>query len=239
MRSALLIALAGCATAASSPAQVGGAPVVIELFTSQGCSSCPPADQLVADLARAGQSRGRAVVPLVFHVDYWNNLGWTDPFSSPAWTARQQDYARALNDRSVYTPELVVAGGAGMVGSQAGRVADAIARAPVQRELEATATWTSTTLSIDASPIADAQLFVAVWEDAPKTSVPSGENAGSSLISDRVVRALQRVDGPTHVALDPSWKPSGAVVFAQRTDLGPEGRHIVGAKVIAQPAQRR
>ena len=207
---------------------------MIELFTSQGCSSCPPADQLVADLARAGQSRGRAVVPLAFHVDYWNNLGWTDPFSSPAWTARQQDYARALNDRSVYTPELVVAGGVGMVGSQAGRVADAIARAPIQRELEATATWTPTALSIDAPPIADAQLFVAVWEDAPNTSVPSGENAGRSLVSDRIVRALQRLDGPTHVVLDPSWKPGGAVVFAQRAD-----RHIVGSKVIAQPAQQR
>jgi hypothetical protein len=212
----------------------GGAPVVIELFTSQGCSSCPPADQLVADLSRAGQSRGRAVVPLAFHVDYWNNLGWNDPFSSPAWTARQQDYARALNDRSVYTPELVVAGGAGMVGSQSGRVADAIAHAPLQRELQATATWSPTALSIDAPAIADAQLFVAVWEDAPKTSVPSGENAGSSLVSDRVVRALARIDGPTHVALDPSWKPGGAVVFAQRAD-----RHIVGAKVIAQPAQVR
>jgi hypothetical protein len=236
MRNALLIALtAGCATASSSPAQVtGGAPVVIELFTSQGCSSCPPADQLVADLARAGQSHGRAVVPLAFHVDYWNDLGWNDPFSSPAWTARQQDYARALNDRSVYTPELVVAGGAGMVGSQPGRIADAIAHAPMQRDLQASATWSATALSIEATPIADAQLFVAVWEDAPKTSVPSGENAGSSLVSDRVVRVLQRVDGPTHVALDPSWKPAGAVVFAQQAD-----RHIVGAKVIAQPAQAR
>src|ERR1700753_539174 len=144
MRSALWIVLVGCATASSSPAQVtGGAPVVIELFTSQGRLSRPPADQLVADLARAGQSRGRAVVPLAFHVDYWNSLGWNDPFSSPVWTARQQDYARALNDRSVYTPELVVAGGVGMVGSQARRVADAIARAPVQRELGATATWTN------------------------------------------------------------------------------------------------
>jgi hypothetical protein len=236
MRIALLaLAASACASASSAPAVVtGGAPVVIELFTSQGCSSCPPADQLVAELARAGQSHGRAVVPLAFHVDYWNSLGWTDPFSSAAWTARQQDYARSLGDRSVYTPELVVAGGVGMVGSQAARVTDAIAHAPIQRELDATARWTASTLAIDAAPVADATLWVAVWEDAPKTSVPTGENAGSSLVSDRVVRALQRVDGHTSVTLDPQWKPAGAVVFAQRAD-----RHIVGAKLVALPAQQR
>jgi hypothetical protein len=229
---ALLLTLTACASASAERPAVGGAPVVIELFTSQGCSSCPPADQLVSDLSRAGSVRGRAVIPLAFHVDYWNQLGWTDPYSSPAWTARQQEYARALGDRSVYTPELVVAGGAGMVGSQAGRVADAIAAAPVQRELDATGTWSPTRLTVEATAPGDAELWVAIWEDAPRTRVPRGENAGATLVADRVVRALARVDKAGHavVALDPGWKPSGAVVFAQRAD-----RHIVGARVLPQP----
>ena len=231
---ALLLTLGACASAgAEKPAP--GAPVVIELFTSQGCSSCPPADRLLADLARDGESRGRAVVPLAFHVDYWNDLGWADPYSSPTWTARQQQYAHALNDAQVYTPELVVAGGAGMVGSQAARVADAIAAAPIQRELAATATWSSATLTIDATAPSDAELWVAIWEDAPPTQVPRGENAGTTMVTDRVVRALARVAAPGQpghavVALDPRWKPGGAVVLAQRAD-----RRIVGARVVTQP----
>ena len=231
---ALLFALGACASAAAeTPAP--GAPVVIELFTSQGCSSCPPADRLLAELARDGQSRGRPVIPLAFHVDYWNDLGWADPYSSPAWTTRQQQYAHALNDAQVYTPELVVAGGAGMVGSQAGRVADAIAAAPVQRELAATGTWSPTSLAVDATAPSDAELWVAIWEDAAPTQVPRGENAGATLVTDRVVRALARVAAPGQaghavVALDPHWKPGGAVVLAQRAD-----RRIIGARVLAQP----
>src|SRR5271170_848625 len=122
----LLLGLLGCATAAGDSRPDEG-PVVIELFTSQGCSSCPPADELLSRLAREGGLGGRKLAPLAFHVDYWNELGWADPFSTPAWTARQQAYARSLGDDRVYTPELVVAGGAGMVGSQSGRVAEAIA----------------------------------------------------------------------------------------------------------------
>jgi hypothetical protein len=224
---ALLLTLGACASAAAEkPAP--GAPVVIELFTSQGCSSCPPADRLLASLARDGQSRGRAVIPLAFHVDYWNDLGWADPYSSPAWTARQQQYARALNDAQVYTPELVVAGGVGMVGSQERRVADAIAAAPVQRDVVAAATWSPTSLTIDATAPSDAELW-------PPTEVRRGENAGTTLVTDRVVRAFARVATPGQVghavvALDPHWKPGGAVVVAQRTD-----RRIIGARVVAQP----
>jgi hypothetical protein len=227
-------ALAGAATTARAREPASG-PWAIELFTSQGCSSCPPADRLLSTLARDGQSRGRAVVPLAFHVDYWNDLGWADPYSSPAWTERQQQYARALRDAQVYTPELVVAGGVGMVGSQAGRVADAIAAAPVQREVAATGTWSAAGLAIDATAPADAELWVAVWEDAVPTAIPRGENAGSTLVTDRVVRAFERVAAPGQpghvvVATGPHWKPAGAVVLAQRAD-----RKIVGARVLAQP----
>lgn len=122
-----------------------------------------------------------------------------------------------------------------MVGSQAARVADAIAAAPIQRELAATATWSSATLTIDATAPSDAELWVAIWEDAPPTQVPRGENAGTTMVTDRVVRALARVAAPGQpghavVALDPRWKPGGAVVLAQRAD-----RRIVGARVVTQP----
>ncbi|HEY1816243.1 MAG TPA: DUF1223 domain-containing protein [Kofleriaceae bacterium] len=227
-------ALAACASA-SADKPASGAPVVIELFTSQGCSSCPPADQLLAKLGRDGQSGGRAIVPLAFHVDYWNDLGWADPYATAAWTARQQEYARALGDRQVYTPELVVAGGAGMVGSQAGRVADAIAAAPVQSDVAATAAWSPGSLAVDATAPADAELWVAVWENATPTRVPSGENAGATLVAERVVRRLERVAAPGQhghvaVALGTGWVPAGAVVFAQRAD-----RHITAARVFAHP----
>ena len=128
MRLALLglASLLGCTTA-SGQSRADQAPLVIELFTSQGCSSCPPADRLLGRLAHDGSVGGRPVAPLAFHVDYWDDLGWPDPFALPAWTERQRSYAHALGDDRVYTPELVVGGRAGMVGSNVPRVLRAIA----------------------------------------------------------------------------------------------------------------
>src|SRR5262245_40346442 len=105
-----LVALVACARAQGDPPRPSGpeGPVVLELFTSQGCSSCPPADALLSRFAAAGSVGERTVAPLSFHVDYWNDLGWADPYSLPAWTERQRQYARALADDRVYTPELVV-----------------------------------------------------------------------------------------------------------------------------------
>src|SRR5688572_22165851 len=97
-------------TAQTGRAGKAQAPVLVELFTSQGCSSCPPADKLLSALRSDPQMAGR-VIPLAFHVDYWNRIGWEDPFSSAQWTGRQQRYARALGNGSrVYTPQLVVNG---------------------------------------------------------------------------------------------------------------------------------
>ncbi|MEK7224336.1 MAG: DUF1223 domain-containing protein, partial [Bacteroidota bacterium] len=98
------------------PANVSGsyAPVVVlELFTSQGCSSCPPADNLLPQLARLDSN----IIPLSFHVDYWNRLGWTDPFSSSEYSERQREYAKQLNLESIYTPQLIINGGYELVGS--------------------------------------------------------------------------------------------------------------------------
>jgi len=106
--------------------QPGVHTVVVELFTSQGCSSCPPADRLLSELG--AESRDR-VVPLAFHVDFWNHAGWTDPFSKREWTDRQVGYSRALGVRNVYTPQAVVDGSAELVGSDANGMRAAIAAA--------------------------------------------------------------------------------------------------------------
>lgn len=216
-----LLLLAACSTAESTPRGAAG-PLVIELFTSQGCSSCPPADRLLDQLAARG-SGDPELAPLAFHVDYWDDLGWPDPFASPAWTERQRQYAAALRDRSVYTPELVVGGKAGMVGSNAVAVTAAIARADRPALLPANAAWKDGAVEITATAPAGADVLVALWEDGTKTSVPRGENAGETLRGDRVVRRLERVAkagerGTITVKLDARWKIGGAVAFAQRPD---------------------
>ncbi len=233
MRLALLglASLLGCTTA-SGQSRADQAPLVIELFTSQGCSSCPPADRLLGRLAHDGSVGGRPVAPLAFHVDYWDDLGWPDPFALPAWTERQRSYAHALGDDRVYTPELVVGGRAGMVGSNVPRVLRAIADAPRQLPITAHATWRPRALTVTATAPAGADVFVAIWQDGTRTKIAHGENAGETLAGDRVVRRLERITaaGTTatrDIAIDPAWGTLGALVFAQRSD-----RTIVGATLL-------
>jgi hypothetical protein len=169
---------------------------------------------------------------LAFHVDYWDDLGWKDPFALPAWTERQQTYARALGDSSVYTPELVVAGSAGMVGSQWARVEASILAAPKQQPVAAKATWEPALVTVTATAPSDADVLVAVWENAPPTRVARGENAGEVLAGERVVRRFERVaeagkTGSVTIALGP-WKAGGAVAFAQRKDM-----RITGATLLS------
>jgi len=221
---ALLSVLLLCACADSDadtkltkPAGPGG-PIVVELFTSQGCSSCPPADKFLATLAKDPD-----LAPLSFHVDYWNDLGWADPYSQSAWTERQHMYARALGDSRVYTPELVVGGAQGMVGSSTGQIRQAIANATRPALLRATATWSTDAVEVAATAPADADVFVAVWEAERTIAVTRGENSGETLSNVRIVRRFIKVaaagkQGTTRVALDPAWKTVGAVAFAQRAD---------------------
>jgi hypothetical protein len=223
MRAILLVSLIGCASAEGEPHKLaaGEGPLVIELFTSQGCSSCPPAERLLDKLARTDAS----LAPLAFHVDYWNDLGWADPYSSPAWTERQHQYAQALHDDRVYTPELVV-------GSNTSEVAHALASVAHPARLSAKATWSTDQLAIFATAPADADVWVAVWEDGTRTEVTRGENSGETLPGDRVVRRFARVatagqDATVQVALDPSWGVVSAVAFAQRPD-----RRIVASALL-------
>jgi hypothetical protein len=230
---ALLPLLLACARAEGDPRVTAPeGPVVIELFTSQGCSSCPAAEQLLSRLARTGKVGDRSIAPLAFHVDYWNDLGWVDPYSLPAWTDRQHQYARALADDRVYTPELVVGGARGVLGSRAAAVTDAILGAPRPAVLAAAATWTTDAVTITAQAPADADVWVAVWEDATTIKVTRGENTGETLGGDRVVRRLERVAAAgqratASVKLDPAWRTTGAVAFAQRAD-----RRIVASALL-------
>jgi hypothetical protein len=230
-RLALLSMVFGCATA-QGETRTDEAPLVIELFTSQGCSSCPPADKLLDKLARDGSLGGRPLAPLAFHVDYWDDLGWPDPFALAAWSERQRDYAHALGDDRVYTPELVVGGRTGLVGSNAARAAQAIAAAPRQQKLAATATWDAKSLTVEVKAPDGADVFVAIWQDGTKTSVRRGENAGTTLKGDRVVRRLERVatagkTGKQTIAIDPKWGPVGAIAFAQKPV-----RAIIGSALL-------
>jgi hypothetical protein len=184
--------------------------VLVELFTSQGCSSCPAADAFVRELPALGLPRAR-VVPLTFHVDYWNSLGWPDPFSSPAFTARQQGYADAGHLRApggeeglagLYTPQMIVDGRVHFSGrrrdvalaeirraAEAAAVLDLAATAAlVDDRAEVTARVTPRTADGKAEP--DLRIFVAVAARAARTKVTRGENGGATLDEAAVVRAL-------------------------------------------------
>lgn len=214
--------------------------VVVELFTSQGCSSCPPADRLISQLGDP-QLRPR-VIPLAFHVDYWDRLGWRDPFSSSAWTTRQQGYARAMGLNGTYTPQIVVAGSRQCVGSDQSKVMAAIQEeAKGQRPVKITITQADPSggggrgevrFKLTAQALADVmwdqQILVAVFESGLETKIRSGERGGESLINDFTVRRLVPIFVLQHragskkscevvIPVEAGWKRDrlGVAVFAQ------------------------
>ena len=200
--------------------KLGNAPVVVELFTSQGCSSCPPADALLRELARDASLRGR-VIPLAYHVDYWNRLGWSDPFSSADWSRRQQFYVRQLRADSAYTPQAVVGGTQQFVGSNRAQLDAAIARASAEAPagmLRVTSTVAGDQLTVnvhaDVTRSGKWDVMIAVVEDDLTTRVANGENGGRTFNEDAVVRRLERAGGVTSgtfdkmltIPIDRSWK---------------------------------
>ncbi len=173
-------------------------PIVVELFTSQGCHSCPPADAYLGILAQRDD-----VIALAHHVDYWNYIGWNDPFSSPAATARQHAYARAMRSRTVYTPQMVIDGRYDAVGSRRYEVDRAIDRAanlaPGERiDIPVTLSLADGGVSvvIEAGDVPEsADIVVIAFDDKHVTPVPRGENAGRTLEDFNVVRGLWRLGG--------------------------------------------
>lgn len=190
----LATALLGAAICAAPPASALDQPVVIELFTSQSCSSCPPADALLDEL-----SRSRAdILPLGLHVTYWDRLGWRDPFSLRVATERQRRYAAQLGTGQPYTPQMVVNGRWQAVGSDRAAVLDAVAAAkahtaaapPVSIRLTARGDG----LSVEIGPGRGAATLWLVGFDARhSTPVRGGENGGRVLVQTNVARSLSPV----------------------------------------------
>ena len=166
-------------------------PVVVELFTSQGCSSCPPANAFLNELSRDR----RDILPLAFHVTYWDRLGWKDPFSLEAATLRQDRYGHRFGDGS-YTPEMVVDGAAGMVGSARGDVASAIEKAKhTSRTVAAVSVVRNgTQVSIDVgSGSGNAKVLLIGFDHEHTTAIGRGENNGRTLTEANVVRSFRPV----------------------------------------------
>lgn len=233
---------AGPGVRPAAPALAPARPaILLELFTSEGCSSCPPADELLAELARAGTVEDTPVIALELHVDYWNYLGWRDPFSDETFSQRQGSYVPLLGMRGPYTPQLVVDGRFDVLGSSASRARAAILNASegqtTRAKLSLSVSAMSDTLHLSASELPRRQvvLYAAVTESGLSTRVPRGENAGRVLPHGPVVRWLRPVaqgesgtlqaDVPLRLA--PGWRREALqlVGFAQEASSG----HVLGA----------
>jgi hypothetical protein len=204
-------------------------PWLVELFTSQGCSSCPPADAYLGSLARR-----QDIVALSFHVDYWDYIGWKDPFATRATTDRQRAYVRTLQQRYVYTPQMVVEG----IGHDTGReragieklLAEAQRRSPrratpeLSRDATGALTVRLAAFALDGSP---ADVTLAIYDRRHSTPVASGENQGRMIENFNTVRRLQLLSqwngaSATWTIDDARLQPGlGAAVIVQRANHGP------------------
>jgi hypothetical protein len=216
-----------------TPNRAGAPFAVVELFTSQGCSSCPSADRNLTRIIADAERRGINVLALSFHVDYWNRLGWKDPYSDAAWTTRQSTYAQAFEAEGVYTPQMVVNGSEQFVGSdveQSDRViAESLAQAPTGAALTIHAAQRDAgRLRVDYE-LSGAQggesLIVVLARDSGTKDVTRGENAGRKLSHRNIVRSLQHVAKPSgrgevdvKLSTDSAGTPHRLIAFLQNDE---------------------
>ncbi|HET8995857.1 MAG TPA: DUF1223 domain-containing protein [Acetobacteraceae bacterium] len=222
-RSLMLGALAASLPVAGS---ADADPVVLELFTSQGCSSCPPADALLGELERQP-----AVIALAWHVDYWNGLGWHDPFATRFATDRQRAYAARLRTE-VYTPAVVVNGGAVVVGSDRAAIAQAIARMPPPRVPIALRAGGSGVVASFDPALRPATVLLASYDPVRDTAVGAGENTGRTLREYHVVRSVavapREAVAAGRVVFPPLAPGRGAVLLMHDASL-----RVIGAAALA------
>ncbi len=249
------------AKAGQTPAAAGAAdakssktPVVMELFTSEGCSTCPPADKVLGYIEEKQPFPGTTVIALEEHVDYWNHEGWNDPYSSAKWTERQQSYA-SLFKKADYTPQMVIDGRTQLIGSDGPGVVKAV-QAAVQApktdvrivagavDPKGVRHYTITTGKLIGESAGDsAEVWLAVTEDGLQSSVNAGENSGQTLHHAATMRSLQKIgvadasqapdsfSGEAAVKFDSKWNAANThvVVFIQEK----KSREILGASSIA------
>ena len=190
----LLVVVAVLAAMAFKPmAAAKRKAVIVELFTSEGCSSCPPADELLSRIGHKSSANGAEVLPLGFHVDYWDHQGWRDRFSSHAYTERQQSYSMKFRLEGPYTPQMVVDGQTQFVGNDSGYAENAIVQAAArQQEADVQLTWTAPDKLLvrvtDANSKSPAEVRLAITEDNLSSNVARGENEGRVLRHSAVVR---------------------------------------------------
>ena len=238
-------------SAASNTPDQSSTPVLVELFTSEGCSSCPPADALLSRLGQTQPVRGAEIIALEEHVDYWDRLGWKDPFSSEAATARQTEYDRTFTGDEAYTPQMIVDGRAKFVGSSDSDALRAIHTASQEPKPAVQLSWEKDdTLTIHIEPLNNTaerdgqQVFLAVAENMLHSDVKRGENAGRALEHNGVVRQLLplgKIDAApagfsssvtVHSVREWNRANLRAVVFVQER----RSRHILAAATVAFPA---
>lgn len=192
-------------------------PIVVELFTSQGCSSCPSADKLLGEL-----SKDEHVLALSFHVSYWNYLGWKDPYSSEQFTERQRTYAQKLRLNSIYTPQMIVNGTDEFVGSSRAKAEAAIKQATSTQEVQLQMTSNKENAIVVNYKLTGSTenewLNIALVEKHVKNEVPQGENQGKVLEHDNVVRVFKTLEA----------KKSGSITITL-----PEKSNMQNAMVIA------
>ena len=212
------------------PASTVKQPVLVVLFTSEGCSSCPPADRALALLEKQQPVSTADVITLEFHVDYWDGPGWKDPFSSALYSQRQEEYSSALKLDSNYTPQMVVNGKSEFVGSDLRKATQTIEKLVAEPQAKATAesNGTSAKISLVALPAHDtATVYLATVEDDLTSNVTGGENGGAKLAHTSVVRELSTVgsvardadkfETETPLPSQSAWKKENVryVVFVQ------------------------
>ena len=201
---------------------------VVELFTSQGCSSCPPADRLLSGLINEAELNGKPIYALSFHVDYWNRLGWKDPYSDPSFTQRQYTYGRKLALETVYTPQMIVNGSAEFVGSNE-RLAKETINGALGNKVKNKVMVSSLSIEEDVLKVKyalqhieeDAVINVAIVERGITTPVMRGENHGRILSHDNVVRFFEQkkaiLEGSIEVDLPESinYKKCSLILYLQ------------------------
>ena len=235
-------------TAASKVVDTKGF-AVVELFTSEGCSSCPPADAVVAKLQK--ESAGKPIYILAYHVDYWNHLGWKDVFSDADYSKRQRDYAKTLNISSVYTPQIVVNGKTELVGSEEEALHNAI-KSALQKDALAQLTLVNMQISRNTVQVNynakgngnHSVLLLALIEKSAQSHVNAGENSGRMLSHVQIVQKLKSImltdnkAGFEKINLPNNFTPQNweVIGFIQNTATG---EIFAAAKAAFLPSQMK